>query len=165
MEKLKALAEKQLETDEKFMREALKQAKLALKNGDVPVGAVIVRNGEIIARAYNKKEKNDCALCHAEILAIKKASEKLGWRLDGCDIYVTLEPCAMCAGAIASARLNRAVFGAKEPKSGFCVSRGNLLENCGLNHKTSALGGVLEEECAKMIKNFFDERRKTNERT
>lgn len=165
MEKLKALAEKQLETDEKFMREALKQAKLALKNGDVPVGAVIVRSGEIIARAYNKKEKNDCALCHAEILAIKKASEKLGWRLDGCDIYVTLEPCAMCAGAIASARLNRAVFGAKEPKSGFCVSRGNLLENCGLNHKTSALGGVLEEECAKMIKNFFDERRKTNERT
>ncbi len=165
MEKLKALAEKQLETDEKFMREALKQAKLALKNGDVPVGAVIVRSGEIIARAYNKKEKNDCALCHAEILAIKKASKKLGWRLDGCDIYVTLEPCAMCAGAIASARLNRAVFGAKEPKSGFCVSRGNLLENCGLNHKTSVLGGVLEEECAKMIKNFFDERRKTNERT
>ncbi len=161
IEKLKLLAEKQLETDEKFMREAIKQAKLALKNGDVPVGAVIVKNGEIIARAYNKKEKDDCALCHAEILAIKKASKKLGWRLDGCDIYVTLEPCAMCAGAIASARLNRAVFGAKEPKSGFCVSRGNLLESCGLNHKTAAVCGVLEEDCAKMIKDLFDKRRKT----
>ena len=148
--------------DERYMRLAIKQAEKAGLSLDVPVGAVIVKDGNVISAGYNRREQQKNALMHAEIEAIDAACKALGgWRLDGCDIYVTLEPCAMCAGAIASARLNRAVFGAKAPKSGFCVSRGNLLESCGLNHRTAAVCGVLEEDCAKMIKDLFDKRRKT----
>ena len=154
-EKLKLLAEKQLKTDEKFMREAIKQAKLALKNGDVPVGAVIVKNDEIIARAYNKKEKNDCALCHAEILAIKKASKKLGWRLDGCEMYVTLEPCPMCAGACLQTHVGRIVFGAWDAKLGACGSIWDIPRDPHVGHVPEVVGGVREMECARLMTDFF----------
>lgn len=159
LEKLRVQAEKIKKEDERFMKEALKQAKKALEAGEVPVGAVIVKEGKIIARGYNQKEKCDCALYHAETVAIKKASAKLGWRLEDCDMYVTLEPCAMCAGAIASARIRRLIFGSCEPKSGFCVSRGNLLCDNGLNNKTAVVGGILQEECSALITEFFSSRR------
>ena len=145
----------QLKRDEEFMKIALSQAKLAFKAGEIPVGAVIVKNGEIIARAQNKKERNDCAVYHAEILAIIKASKKLGWRLDGCEMYVNLEPCPMCAGAIISSRIKRVVFGMNEPKSGAFESRAELFNDCGLNHKTQWDSGVLKQECELLWQEFF----------
>lgn len=162
IEKQKTLAENQKKQDEKFMRAALKQARVSLAAGEIPVGAVIVKNGEIIARGSNKKEKKNCAVYHAEINAIISASKKLGWRLDECEIYVTLEPCAMCAGAIVSSRIKRVVFGASQPNSGACGTKAdiNVLENGGLNFKTQSTGGVLENECLGVLREFFYERRK-----
>lgn len=159
IEKLKKLEEEQRLTDEKFMRLAIEQAEIAKFLGEVPVGAVIVKDGEVIASAYNRKETDDCALSHAEINAIAEASKKLGWRLDGCDIYVTLEPCAMCAGAIISARIRRVVFGASEPKSGFFGSAADLSKISGLNHSVEIVGGVCAEACKKIIADFFGVRR------
>lgn len=159
IEKLKKLEEEQRLTDEKFMRLAIEQAEIAKFLGEVPVGAVIVKDGEVIASACNRKETDDCALSHAEINAIAEASKRLGWRLDGCDIYVTLEPCAMCAGAIISARIRRVVFGASEPKSGFFGSAADLSKSSGLNHSVEIVGGVCAETCQKIIADFFGGRR------
>ena len=159
IEKLKKLEEEQRLTDEKFMRLAIEQAEIARFLGEVPVGAVIVKDGEVIASACNRKETDDCALSHAEINAIAEASKRLGWRLDGCDIYVTLEPCAMCAGAIISARIRRVVFGASEPKSGFFGSAADLSKSSGLNHSVEIVGGVCSDACQKSLTDFFGCRR------
>lgn len=161
MKKLKKLEEEQRITDEKFMRLAIEQAEIAKSLGEVPVGAVIVKDGKVIASACNRKETDNCALSHAEINAIAVASEQLGWRLDGCDIYVTLEPCAMCAGAIISSRIRRVVFGAYEPKSGFFGSAADLSKMSGLNHSAEVVGGVCAEACQNIIADFFDGRRKS----
>lgn len=140
--------------EEKFMREAIKLAKKAASIGEVPIGAVIVSEGKIIARGYNKRETKQNALLHAEVDAISKACRKIGyWRLCNCEIYVTLEPCPMCMGAIISARIDRLYFGAYDAKSGAAASVCDL--SCALPHKVSAVGGVLEEECSMLIKDFF----------
>lgn len=141
---------------EKMMREAIKESKKAFQKDEVPIGCVIVKDGKVIARAYNRKEEKKCAIAHAEILAIEKASRKIGdWRLDGCEMYVTLEPCPMCAGAIANARIKKLFFGAYERKSGSAESRFPLLTESGLNWTVSFEGGILEEECAAVLKKYF----------
>lgn len=142
--------------DEKFMREALRQAKKAADLGEMPVGAVIVRDGEIISRGYNKRETKKNALYHAEVIAIKRACKKLGgWRLPKCQMYVTLEPCPMCAGAILNARIDKVFFGAYDEKSGCAGSKINLLDMNLCNFVTETEGGVLESECQGIIKEFF----------
>ena len=142
--------------DEKFMYEALRQARRAAKLGEMPVGAVIVRDGEIIARGYNKRESKCNALLHAEIIAIDRACKKLGgWRLPGCEMYVTLEPCPMCAGAILNSRIEHIYYGAADEKTGCAGSRLNLLDMNLCNFKASVTGGVLESECSNVIKEFF----------
>lgn len=151
--------------EEKFMKEALKEAKKALKIGEVPIGAVIVKNDKIIARGYNKKEVKKDATEHAEIIAIKKASKKLGaWRLNDCDLYVTLEPCAMCAGAIIQARLNNVYYGAKDEKNGACESILNLFEDYKYNYHVNAKSGICEDECSQILKDFFKELRNSEKK-
>lgn len=146
--------------DEFFMNEAIKCAKKAAAIGEAPIGAVIVKNGEIISRAYNRREKDKNALKHAEISAIGKACKKLGgWRLIGCTIYVTLEPCPMCAGAIINSRINRVVFGAYDKKAGSLGSVINLFE-LPYNHKPVKCGGILEDKCSAMLSGFFANLRK-----
>lgn len=143
--------------EERFMKAAIAQAKLAAKKGEVPVGAVIVRDGEIIARAYNTRETDKNALCHAEIKAIRKACKKLGgWRLTRCELYVTLEPCPMCAGAIVNSRIVSVYYGASDQKAG---AFGTLFDinTMGLNHKPQIVGGVMEDACAKLLSDFFAE--------
>ena len=143
------------------MKEALKQAKKAYDKLEVPVGAVIVKDGKIIARAYNQKEEKNDTTNHAEILAIKKASKKLGsWRLTDCDMYVTLEPCSMCAGALIQSRIRKVYIGASDEKTGACGSVLNLLEDYKFNHKVEVEKGVLQEECENVLKEFFKELRK-----
>ena len=138
------------------MREAIKVAKRAGRMGEMPVGAVIVRNGEIISRGGNRRETKKNALLHAEITAIDKACKKLGgWRLQGCEMYVTLEPCPMCAGAILNSRIEKLYFGASDPKSGCTGSKLNLLDMNICNFKTEVTGGIFEDECARLIKDFF----------
>ncbi len=150
-----------IKNDEYYMRLALKQAKKAESIDEVPVGAVIVCDGKVIARGYNKKESKNDATLHAEMNAIKSASKKLGrWRLSDCDIYVTLEPCPMCCGAIINARLNRVVFGAYDPKSGCCETVTSLLSVPQFNHHPEVLGGVLLHECSEMLSSFFKSKRK-----
>lgn len=145
---------------EKFMNEAIKQAKKAWAIGETPIGAVIVYDGKIIARGYNKRETKKNSLCHAEIEAINKASKKRGgWRLFGCDLYVTLEPCPMCAGAIIQSRIDNVYFGAYDKKSGCAGSVVNLFEENMFNHNVAAAGGILEEECASLLSDFFRELR------
>ena len=141
--------------EEKFMKEALKQAKKAASIGETPIGAVIVRDGEIIARGYNKRETKKNALLHAEIIAINKACKKLGgWRLPRCEMYVTLEPCPMCAGAIINSRIRRVIFGAKDSKAGAFGTKLDL-NSFGLNHKPEIIGGICEEECRTLLQQFF----------
>ncbi|MBR4260360.1 MAG: tRNA adenosine(34) deaminase TadA [Clostridia bacterium] len=143
------------------MKEALKQAQKAYDKLEVPVGAVIVKDGKIIARAYNQKEEKNDTTNHAEILAIKKASKKLGsWRLIDCDMYVTLEPCSMCAGALIQSRIRKVYIGASDEKTGACGSVLNLLEDYKFNHKVEIEKGVLQEECENILKDFFRELRK-----
>ena len=145
---------------EKYMREAIKQAKLAATKGEVPVGAVIVRDGEIIARAYNTRETGKNALCHAEIKAIHRACRKLGgWRLPRCELYVTLEPCPMCAGAIINSRIVSVYYGAYDQKAGAFGTCFDM-NGFGLNHKPEIYAGVLQEECAGLLSSFFAELRK-----
>ena len=147
--------------DEKFMKEAIKQAKKAEAIGDVPIGCVIVHDGKIIARGYNKRNKDKTVLAHAELLAMKKACKKLGdWRLEDCTMYITLEPCQMCAGAIVQARISRVVVGAMNPKAGCAGSVINLLQMDGFNHKAELTSGVLVDECRTMLQDFFKEMRK-----
>lgn len=144
----------------KFIDAAIKEAKKAYSEDEVPVGAVIVLDGKIIARAHNRMENTRQATAHAEILAINKACGKLkSWRLDGAELYVTVEPCAMCAGAIVNARIKTVYFGAHESKSGCAISKFPVLTESGLNHVTDFTGGIKEEECASLIKNYFKEKR------
>ena len=144
------------------MKEALKEAKKAYLLGEVPVGAVIVYEGKIIARGHNTREIKQTVLGHAEINAIQKASKKIGsWRLEDCDIYVTLEPCAMCSGAIIQSRIKNLFFGAYDLKTGVCGSVLNLFEYP-FNHKVNVVGGVLEDECSRILKDFFKELRQKN---
>jgi len=145
---------------EKFMKEALKQAQKAYDKLEVPVGAVIVKDGKIIARAYNQKEEKQDTTNHAEIMAIKKASKKLGsWRLLDCDMYVTLEPCSMCAGALIQSRIRKVYIGALDEKTGACGSVLNLLNDYKFNHNVEVETGVLKDECEGMLKKFFKELR------
>ena len=146
--------------DEKFMREAKKQAMKAYALREVPIGCVIVYDGKIIARGYNRRNTDKNTVSHAEINAIRKASKKLGdWRLEGCTLYVTLAPCQMCAGAIIQARVDRVVIASMNPKAGCAGSVLNLLEMDGFNHKAEVTRGVLEEECSSMLSGFFRELR------
>ena len=141
--------------DKKFMLEAIKLANEAGKEGEVPVGAVIVKNGEIIARGRNMRENKKNALSHAEIEAINSACKVLGdWRLQDCEIYVTLEPCPMCAGAIINARIKTLVFGAYDSKMG-CIDSVTNLCNMPFGHKIEVYGGIMEDECLEILKNFF----------
>ena len=143
-----------------MMEAALSEAAACLEFGDVPVGAVVVRGDQILGAAGNGRERFQDPTAHAEVLALRAASAALGsWRLDGCAMYVTLEPCAMCAGAIVLARLDRLVFGASDPKAGFVGSLGNLVRDERLNHQVDASGGVMEEECGDLLRVFFRERR------
>ena len=147
--------------DEKFMKEAIKQAKKAEAIGDVPIGCVIVHDGKIIARGYNKRNKDKTVLAHAELLAMKKACKKLGdWRLEDCTMYITLEPCQMCAGAIVQARIPRVVIGAMNPKAGCAGSIINLLQMQQFNHQVQTDIGICGDECSTMLSTFFKELRK-----
>ena len=149
--------------DENFMREALRQAQKANEAGEVPVGAVIVREGKIIARAYNQVELLKDATAHAEMLALTQAEAAVGdWRLTECDLYVTKEPCAMCAGALVYTRIRRVIFGCTDPVAGAAGSVMNLLQMPALNHRCDIASGVLQDECATILQDFFRKRR--NER-
>lgn len=142
--------------DERFMREALRQAKKAAALGDVPIGCVIVHEDQIIARGYNRRNADKSALSHAEIITIKKACKKLGdWRLEDCTMYVTLEPCPMCAGAIVQARLPRVAVGCMNPKAGCAGSVLDMLHEPGFNHQAEVAEGVLEQECSELMSDFF----------
>jgi tRNA(adenine34) deaminase len=146
--------------DEAYMQEALACAAECADSGDVPVGAVVVRGDSMIARAGNGRERFGDPTAHAEVLALRTAAEATGsWRLDGCTLYVTLEPCAMCAGAIVLARVERVVFGATDPKAGFAGSLGNLVQDSRLNHRIELKGGVLAAEGGDLLRAFFEERR------
>ncbi len=150
-------------SDEEYMRRCIELAGLAAGNTDVPVGAVVVKNdsGEIIGEGFNRREADKSPIAHAEIIAIDNASKRLGgWRLIGCTLYVTLEPCAMCAGAIVNSRIDRVVFGADDPRFGACGSAFELF-SLGLNHTPILEKGVLKDECARLMKDFFKELRKT----
>lgn len=148
---------------EKYMKEALKQAQKAYRLGEVPIGCVIVYEGKIIARGYNRRNTDKNTLSHAEITAINKASKKIGdWRLEDCTLYVTLEPCQMCSGAIVQARIPEVVMGSMNPKAGCAGSILNLLEMPQFNHQVKVTRGVLEEECSSMLTSFFKELRQRN---
>ena len=147
--------------DIKYMKMAMAQAKKAMKINEVPIGCVIVHDGKVIARGYNQRNKQGSTLAHAEILAIKKASKVLGdWRLEDCTLYVTLEPCQMCAGAIVQARISRVVIGCMNPKAGCAGSVINILQMKEFNHQVDVERGVLGEECSNMTSEFFRELRK-----
>jgi len=147
--------------DAKWMREALVEARQAASLGEVPVGAVVVRADEIVGRGHNRREIDGDPVAHAEIVAIRQAAEAVGnWRLTGCSLYVTLEPCAMCAGALVNSRVERLVFGTGDPKAGYCGSLGNLVEDPRLNHRLEVTEGVLSEECSEVIQRFFSKLRR-----
>lgn len=153
-----------MEKDEKYMKEAIRQAKKAAAIEEVPIGCVIVYQDKIISRGYNKRNLQGSTLAHAELLAIQKASRKLGdWRLEDCTMYVTLEPCPMCAGAIVQARIPRVVIGAMNTKAGCAGSILNLLEEKRFNHQVETRRGVLEETCRNLMKDFFKELRRKKE--
>jgi tRNA(adenine34) deaminase len=154
------MSEKTRETDERFMRVAIESAKIAEDNGDVPIGAVVVHEGQIIAKAYNQREQLNDPTAHAEIIALTQAAAALeSWRLHVCTMYVTLEPCPMCAGALVLARMDRLVYGCDDPKTGACKSLYNIVQDERLNHRLDVTSGVLEEECSKLLQNFFQFRR------
>ena len=149
-------------THEYYMEQALKEAERAYRKLEVPVGAVIIKNGKIIARAHNQKEEKKDTTIHAEILAIQKASKKLqSWRLIDCEMYVTLEPCSMCAGAIINSRIKKVYIGALDEKTGAAGSVLNLFDDYTFNHKVEVEKGLLKENCENILKNFFKELRKT----
>lgn len=148
-----------MNSDEKFMRLALEQAHLAYQIGEVPVGAVVVKNGQVVGTGYNRRETDKNAVAHAELLAINDACKNLGgWRLWECELYVTLEPCPMCAGAIINSRIKRLVYGASDKKAGSVESIVKMFD-LPYNHKPPYTAGVLEEECSQILKNFFKEMR------
>ena len=146
----------------KYMKEALKEARKAELIDEVPIGCVIVKDDKIIARGHNQRETNQSPIGHAEIIAINKASKKLkSWRLEGCDIYVTLEPCIMCSGAIIQSRINKVYYGASDPKGGALGSSINVLEAKNINHHPEVISGVMQEECSKIITNYFKQKRQS----
>ena len=148
--------QQKLPEHETYMKEALKQAKKAAKLGEVPIGCVIVYEGKIIGRGYNRRNTDKSSLAHAEITAIRRAGKVLGdWRLEGCTLYVTLEPCQMCAGAIVQARIPEVIIGSMNPKAGCAGSIYNMLQEPAFNHQVRLLKGVLEEECSQVLKVFF----------
>lgn len=147
-------------SDLELMQEALKEARLALAEGELPIGCVIARNGSIIAQGHNLREQTNDPTAHAEIVAMRRAAEALGsWRLEGCTLYVTLEPCPMCAGAISQARIQRLVYGAVDEHYGCAGSVYRIPEDPAFNHFCPCNGGILEEECAALLHNFFEDRR------
>ena len=147
-------------SEETYMKEAIKQARKAADIGEVPIGCVIVYDGKIIARGYNRRRTDKNTLSHAELLAIKKASKKLGdWRLDNCEMYVTLEPCQMCAGAIVQARVKKVYIGCMNPKAGCAGSILDLFHIDKFNHQVETISGILEEECSNLLTVFFKELR------
>lgn len=152
--------EKNMDTDVKYMKEAIRQAKKARALEEVPIGCVIVYEDKIIARGYNRRNTDKNTLAHAELSAIRKASKKMGdWRLEGCTMYVTLEPCQMCAGALVQSRISRVVIGSMNPKAGCGGSVLNLLQMKEFNHQVDVDRGVLEQECSEMLSDFFRELR------
>ena len=151
---------RQDELDQRYMDEALALARRALESEDVPVGAVVVRDGRIIGRGFNQRERLQDPTAHAEMLALTAAAEHIGhWRLEGCTLYVTLEPCAMCAGALVLARVDRLVFGALDPKAGACGSLFEITSDVRLNHRIETVPGVLAGPCAELLREFFRRRR------
>lgn len=151
---------RKLSEDERYMRQAIMLAKKAAANGDVPIGCVIVYEGKVIVRGYNRRNVDKTTLAHAEIMAIKKASKVLGdWRLEDCTMYVTLEPCQMCAGAIVQARIPKVVIGCMNPKAGCAGSILNLLDMKQFNHQVEVTRGIMETECSAMMSGFFAELR------
>jgi tRNA(adenine34) deaminase len=146
--------------DERFMRMAIEAARIAEDNGDVPIGAVIVYKNQIIGKAYNQREQLQDPTAHAEIIALTQAAAaRQSWRLNGCTMYVTLEPCPMCAGALVLSRMDRLVYGCDDPKGGACGSLYNIVGDERLNHRLEVTAGVLEKECTELLQNFFQERR------
>ncbi len=151
--------------DQKYMAEALKEAKQALDLDETPIGAVMTMDGEIIARGYNYRNTAKNPLAHAEIIAIDQAAKVIGdWRLEDCTLYVTLEPCPMCAGAIVQARIPKVVFGARSPKAGFAGSVMNILQLEALNHQVEVVEGVLEEDCSQLLKMYFRQMREKHKK-
>ena len=146
--------------EKKYMRQAIKQAMKAYEKDEVPIGCVIVKDDKIIARGYNLRQSKQQSYAHAEMIAIQKACKKLNsWRLEDCELYVTLEPCPMCAGAILQSRIKRVVYGAKDPKGGCIDSCMQMYETKGFNHYPEVLSGILNDECASLLTNFFKEKR------
>jgi tRNA(adenine34) deaminase len=146
--------------DEALMRRALDEARACLEHGDVPIGAVLAKDGEVVAVAGNERELRNDPTAHAEVLVLRAGSEALGtWRLEGCALYVTLEPCAMCAGASVLARIDRLVYGADDPKAGFVGSLGDLARDPRLNHRADVTSGVLADESGELLRTFFRDRR------
>ena len=159
---MKGMEPKEMELEEKYMREAIRQAKKAGKLGEVPIGCVIVYQNKIIGRGYNRRIIDKNVLSHAEIIAIKKACKVMGdWRLEDCTMYVTLEPCPTCAGAIVQARIPRVVIGCMNPKAGCAGSVLDMLHEDGFNHQVETSIGMMEEECSTMLKEFFRELRRS----
>ncbi|MHC4394037.1 MAG: tRNA adenosine(34) deaminase TadA [Planctomycetota bacterium] len=152
-----------LKDDERFMEMAIESARIAEDNGDVPIGAVIVREGEIIGKAYNQREQLQDPTAHAEIIALTQAAAALeNWHLNGCTMYVTLEPCCMCAGALVLSRMDRVVFGCFDPKAGACGSLYNIVTDERLNHQIEVTSGILADQCSQQLQNFFQKRRQRN---
>jgi tRNA(adenine34) deaminase len=142
--------------DRRWMRLALAEASVAAAAGDIPVGAVVVRDGAVIGRGGNRRERDGDPLAHAELVALREAAARVsGWRLDGCTVYATLEPCPMCAGALVNSRVKRLVYGAADPKAGYCGSLGNLVQDPRLNHRLEVDSGVLAEESSRLLREFF----------
>ena len=149
--------------DKRYMRIAISAAQIAAENGDVPIGAVIVYKNQIIGKAYNQREQLKDPTAHAEIIALTQAASFMeSWRLHDCTIYVTLEPCPMCAGALVLARIDRLVYGCDDPKTGACKSLYNIVQDERLNHRIEVTGGVLTEQCSKLLQEFFQHRRIEN---
>jgi tRNA(adenine34) deaminase len=145
-----------------WMGLALEEAERAAAIGEVPVGAVVVRADEVVGRGFNRRETDGDPLAHAELLALRAAAKRIGhWRLGGCSLYVTLEPCAMCAGALVNSRVDRLVFGASDPKAGFCGSLGDLVRDPRLNHRLEVVAGVRAEESGRLLRDFFGVLRQT----
>ena len=152
-------------TEQKYMRMAIEAARIAEENGDVPIGAVIVYKDQIIGKAYNQREQLADPTAHAEIIALTQAASALeNWHLNNCTMYVTLEPCPMCAGALVLARMDRLVYGCDDPKSGACGSLYNIAQDGRLNHRLEVTAGVLEKECREQLQNFFERRRREEAR-
>lgn len=161
--KLKGLCDKIFGYMDKFMKEALIEARKAYMLGEVPIGAVIVKDGQVIARGHNLTETSKDPTAHAEMIAIRAAAKALnGWRLPGCSLYVTVEPCSMCAGAMVWARIENLYIGAMDPKAGACGSVFNIAEEDRLNHRIHVERGILEDECSSIMKEFFRELRRKN---